>query len=219
MSAHVGIDPLIEEARDRRRRRWRWIVLAALIVTVVAAGLSRGFGLGGGLSGSSGAYSSADSVAAVGSECGHSVLGHGFHVFSCMSGGAAAGHPHPKELLVVRADGSTVAYPAFRVGGLAVRSGEVVATYDVSLVRVTSNRLIPLVTTGELASVLHTSRTAIMDLYDVSVDAHGDVYFVASVLRRPGGPGPGCRNLLVERTARGAIREVRASISRGDICS
>ena len=133
-----------------------------------------------------------------------------------MSGGAAAGHPHPKELLVIRNDGSSVAYHAFRVGRLAVGDGEVVAEYNVELVRVTSSSLVPLVTSRELASLLHTRSTAVMDMYDLRVDARGDVYFIASVLRRR----PGCQNLTLERTAGGAI-QVRgsAALRRNHICS
>ncbi|HEX6787637.1 MAG TPA: hypothetical protein VF091_00235 [Gaiellaceae bacterium] len=159
---------------------------------------------------------SSSSTAAVGSECGTGVAGRGFRVFACESGGAGAGHPHPKELLVVRADGSSAAYHAFRLGGLAVGKGEVVAIYDIGLVRVTSNRLVPLVTQGELARALHIRRWAIMDIYDAGVDAQGDAHFVASVLRRP--LGLGCKNSLLERTAAGAIRQIRASTTPDNIC-
>ena len=99
-----------------------------------------------------------------------------------MSGGARAGHPHPKELLVVRNDGSSVAYPAHGGFGFAVGNGEVVATYDDSIVRVTSRRLVQLVTDGELAGALHrqTKTILIMGFGRLSVDARGDIYFLAS---------------------------------------
>jgi hypothetical protein len=159
----------------------------------------------------------AGAAAAVAPGCGRSVSGPGFHVFACMSGGARAGRPHPKELLVVRSDGSSVAYPAFRVGEFAVGDGEVVATYDIELVRVTSRRLAPLVTSSELARALHVPSTAIMDIYDPRLDARGDLYFVASVSRPS--RGSGCRNPLLERTAGGSIRQIRSSTSRDGICS
>jgi hypothetical protein len=132
-----------------------------------------------------------------------------------MSGGARAGHPHPKELLVARSDGSSAAYPAFGGQDLAAGYGEVVAVHDLDLVRVTSSRLLPLVTTSELARALHVRPTA-WPMYDLRVDARGDVYFVVSV------PNPrlaGCRNPLLERTATGTIRQIRASISHSNICS
>jgi hypothetical protein len=133
-----------------------------------------------------------------------------------MSGGASAGHPHPKELLVIRDDGSSAAYPAFRIGKFAVGDGEVVATYDVNLVRVTSSRLVPLVTSGELATALHVQSTAIVDIYDPRVDAHGNIYFIASVLSPS---HSGCRNPLLERTAGGTVHQIRSSTSRNNICS
>jgi hypothetical protein len=133
-----------------------------------------------------------------------------------MSGGASTGHPHPKELLVVRSDGSSVAYPAFRAGEFAVGDGEVVATYNVNLVRVTSSRLVPLLTSGELARALHVKTTAIMDIYGPRVDAHGDIDLIASVLNPS---HSGCQNLLLERTARGTVHQIRSSTPRSNICS
>ena len=145
--------------------------------------------------------------AALLADCGSGVSGPGFRVFACMSGGGG-GHLHPKELLVVRRDGSSVTYPAFRVGELTVGDGEVVATYNVSLVRVTSSRLVPLLTKGELARALHLRSAAIivMGTYNLRVDAHRDIYFVASVLSRG---RRGCRNPLLERTAGGTVRQIR----------
>jgi hypothetical protein len=121
-----------------------------------------------------------------------------------MSGGARAGHPHPKELLVVRKDGSPVAYPAFRIGDPAVGDGEVVATYDANLVRVTSSRLVPLLTSRELARALHIQSTEIADIYNPRVDAKGAIYFVASVVSRRG-----CQKRILDRTAGGTIHQIR----------
>lgn len=154
-------------------------------------------------------------VAAV--DCGSDVPGPGFHVFACASGGAAAGHPHPAELVVVRSDGSAVSYPDYRGGDVASGGGEVVATYDDNLVRVTSRRLVPLLTSRELARALHIPFTAIRvgDIYAPTVDGRGDVYFVASALSRSG-----CQNRILERTAGGAIRQVWASsTSRNNTCA
>jgi hypothetical protein len=127
-----------------------------------------------------------------------------------MSGGASAGHPHPKELLVIRDDGSSTAYPVFRTAELAERDGKVVATYDLSLVRVTSSRLVPLLTNAELARAVHVRPTAIWDVHDPRIDARG-ISFVPSVFR--GFRGSGCENPLLELTA-GAVHQIRASNSR-----
>lgn len=148
-------------------------------------------------------------------DCGSRVSGPGFRVFPCESGGAAAGHPHPKELLVLRNDGSSAAYPAWGGQGVAAGDGEVVAVHDLNVVRVTSSRLVPLVTPDELAGALHVRPTAVLwPMYDLSVDARGDVYFGASVQLVPSG----CRNPLLERIAGGTIREIRASTARSNIC-
>jgi hypothetical protein len=182
-------------------RHRRVLVAAALLVVA------------GGAAGAALALRSSNPNPAVGSECGTSVPGRGFRVFACESGGAGSGHGHPKELLVIRKDGSSVAYPAFRIAGLAVGDGKVVAAYNVGLVRVTSRRLVPLLTLGGLARALHIPRTAIMDVYDLRADAHGDVHFIASVLRHPG-----CQNLVLERTVGGAVRQLGTSTVRGIIC-
>jgi hypothetical protein len=143
-------------------------------------------------------------------DCGSGVPGHGFRAFGCESGGG-----HPRELLVVRSDGSSAAYPDYRGGEVVRGDGEVVATYDVSLVRVTRSRLVVLLTTRDLARALHVRRSAIADLYAPAVDGRGDVYFVASTLSRAG-----CRNGIIERTTGGTIRELWASsTSRGNTCA
>lgn len=135
-----------------------------------------------------------------------------------MSGGARAGHPHPKELLVVRNDGSSVAYPAYGGFGFAVGDGEVVATYDDSLVRVTSRRLVPLVTEDDVAGVLHRQPKTIliMGFGHLRVDASGDIYFFASTLIYG---RHGCQSRYLERATDGTIRQIRASSTPpNDIC-
>jgi hypothetical protein len=155
-------------------------------------------------------HQSAASAGKVGPECGSGVSGPGFQVFACMSGGAHAGHAHPKELLVVRNDGSSVAYAAYGGFGFAVGDGEVVAVHDDNLVRVTSSRLVPLVTHDELASALHiqTKTLLIMGFGRLRVDARGDIDFFASTLIRG---RHGCQSRYFERLTGGRIRQIRAS--------
>jgi hypothetical protein len=114
------------------------------------------------------------------------------------------------ELLVVRGDGSSAAYPAFRTAELGAGGGEIVASYDLSLVRVTSSRLVPLVTNVELARALHVRPNAIWDIHDPRVSDRM-ITFTASV-----SGDSGCRNPRLELTA-GTVREIQASTSR--ICS
>lgn len=127
-----------------------------------------------------------------------------------MSGGARAGLPHPKELLVVRTGGSSVAYPAYGGFGFAVGRGEVVAVYDDSLVRVTGRRLVPLVTQSELASALHVRAEAfsVMGFGKLTLDRAGDLYFHTSTLIRG---RHGCQSRYLERLMSGSIREIRTS--------
>lgn len=86
--------------------------------------------------------------------CGSGVRGRGFRVFSCGSGGGNGPDGHGQELLVVRSDGSSVAYSEHRGGGFAVGHGEVVASYNQMVVRVTGDRLVPLVTNRQLQKAL-----------------------------------------------------------------
>ena len=183
------------------------MVLLASVVLVVG---------GGGAAGAAVSLGSSNPLPAwVLADCGRGVSGPGFRAFACESGGAADGHPHPKELLVLRNDGSSVAYPEWGGQGVAAGDGEVVAFHDLTVVRVTRSRLVPLVTPNELARALHVRPTAIIwPMNYLRVDARGDVYFSPSVQMRRSG----CWNPLVERTAGGKIREIRASITRGNVC-
>jgi hypothetical protein len=172
---------------------------------------------GGGIAAAALGLDTSRSVPTAGSECGGGVSGPGFHVFACMSGGARAGHPHPKELLVVRKNGSSVAYPDYGGQDVAASDGEVVASYDDTLVRVTSRRLVPLVTQDELSSALHRRTILIMGFgRRFRVDARGDLYFFASTLIRG---RHGCQSRYLERLSGGAIRQIRASSAPpNDIC-
>jgi hypothetical protein len=146
-------------------------------------------------------------------DCGSGVPGPGFHVFGCMSGGGDTANGHPRELLVVRSDGSSVAYPDHEGLDFAVGDGEVVATYDGNLVRVTSSRLVPLLTNQELQSDLRLRIRAVADIGAPTVGADGDIYFVASIIQS------GCQNRILERTTGGALRQIwGSSVSRSDTC-
>jgi hypothetical protein len=133
-----------------------------------------------------------------------------------MSGGAATGHPHPKELLVVRGDGAAVSYPAYRVARPAIGGGQVVAVYDDALVRVTGRRLVPLVTRDGIVRAIHRRTALIMGIGDVGVDARGDVRFAVSTLIRG---RYGCQSRTLERLAGGRLRQLRASSAPpNDVC-
>lgn len=192
-------------ARAGVRRGWRrHSVLLAVSVLVAGGGAAAGAGV---------AWNSSSSIPAwVAWDCGTGVSGQGFRVFACMSGGAAAGHPHPKELLVIRSDGSTVAYPAYWISQPARGDGEVVATYNGNIARVTSGRLVPLLTYHELLRALHAR--LIWPLVALRVDARGHIRFHASFET---GSGHGCLNRVLELTDRGTVHQIRAL--RSEICS
>lgn len=156
------------------------------------------------------------SAGELGPECGSGVSGPGYRVFACMSGGADRGHPHPKELLVLREDGSAAAYPTSRVGGFAVGDGSVVAVYGDKLVRVKSGRIVPLVAPRGIASALHRRAIFVMGYGHLRVDARGDTYFFVSTHIRG---RYGCQNRSFERLTGGRLRQLWASSSRpNNIC-
>lgn len=190
-----GLDRAI--GRARRVARQQPVLIAAAVLAVGGAGAATAVAL-----------KSSNPVPPIASDCAKSVSGSGFRVFSCMSGGASVGHPHPKELLVIRDNGSSAAYPVFRTGELASHDGEVIATYDLSLVRVTSSRLVPLLTNRELARALEVRPTAIWDIHDPEINAHGDISFSPSVFHHSG-----CQNPRLELTA-GTVHQIQTSTSR-----
>jgi hypothetical protein len=147
--------------------------------------------------------------------CADSVPGPGFQVFSCMSGGGDTADGHGPELLVVRSNGSYVSYPDYEGGDFAAGDGEVVATYDGNLVRVTATRLVPLLTSTSLRSALGTS---LADIGSPTVGTDGDIYFVVSIYPGRGRP-PGCQSRILERTTGGAVRQIWGSPpSQKDVC-
>jgi hypothetical protein len=210
-----SLDPLIAEAK--RRMRQRRLLLAAVAVLIAGGAFGTAYALRSS-NGSSGAGARVSSreisnpLPDGAADCGRGVSGPGFRAWACMSGGARAGHPHPKELLVVRSDGSTVAYPAYWIWQPVAGDGEVVATYNGNLVSVTSSRLVPLLTYDELLRVLQARR--IWPFGALRVGADGDIYFRASFASRS---GKGCENRILERTFRGTVRQIRTL--RTSVCS
>jgi hypothetical protein len=150
------------------------------------------------------------STGELGPECGSGVSGPGYRVFACMSGGAARGHPHPKELLVLRNHGSAAAYPTFRVGGFGVGDGKVVAVYGDKLVLVTSRRIVALVTPLGVASAVHRRGIFVMGYGHLRVDARGDIHFFVSTHIRG---RYGCQNRSFERLRGGRIHQLWVSSS------
>ena len=117
---------------------------------------------------------------------------------------------------MLRTDGSAAAYPTFRVGGLAVGDGRVVAVYADKLVRVTSSRIVPLVTPRGIASTLHRRAIFVMGYGRLRVDARGDTYFFTSTHIRG---RYGCQSRSFERLTGGQLRQLWVSSAPpNDVC-
>jgi hypothetical protein len=214
MTAHVprlmfSLDPLMAEAKRRARQRRLLLAVVALLTTVGALGAVFAMRSSSGPAGA-GAQAASRQISGGLVNCRRGVPSLDFQVFACMSGGARTGRPHPKELLVVRNDGSSVAYPDFGGQVLGGGYGEVLASYHDSLVRVTGRQLVPLVTQDGLASALHNQKIRIMGFGHLRVNTLGDVFFSASTLIRG---RHGCQNRYLERLADGTIRQISASSS------
>jgi hypothetical protein len=154
---------------------------------------------------------SPDRIGAASISCGGIVEGQGFATFVCDSGGGATAFGHPKELLVVRANGSTAAYPAYEDGPLAAGDGEVVAGYNYAVVRVTSHGISVLVSYRQLVGLVSDS-DGVAGIIGLAVDQHGDVFVVASLYHHK----DGCATTIAERAASGALE--RFWSATGQIC-
>ena len=144
---------------------------------------------------------SPDTIGAASIGCGDLAEGYGFAAFVCDSGGGATAFGHPKELLVVRSNGSSAAYPAYGGQELAAGDGEVVAVHNDAVVRVGSHGISTLVSDRELDG-LFTDRSSVAAINSLAVDRHGDVFLEADLYRAH---KFGCRAVILERAATGAL--------------
>jgi hypothetical protein len=123
-------------------------------------------------------------------------------VFTCESGGGATAFGHPKELLVVRSNGSTAAYPAYEDGPLAAGDGEVVAGYNYEVVRVTSHGISVLLSYRELVGLVGDSY-GVAGIIGLAVGPHGDLFVVARLYHHK----YGCATTIAERAATGVLEK------------
>jgi hypothetical protein len=138
--------------------------------------------------------------------CGDSgVAGTGFTVYACASGAGGTKYSHPPELLVVRTDGSYTGYPdTFSQADLTVKShaGDVIASHNDSIVRVTASALTTLVGERRLDRLFPGSpRLAAINA--LTVDSSGDIFLRANYYA----PNRhGCGNVHSELTAAGRLK-------------
>jgi hypothetical protein len=128
--------------------------------------------------------------------CGPSASGPGFTVFFCDSGAG-----HPKELLVLRKESTTKAYPTFGGGALASAGGEVVGVRDDAVVRVLSQSLQTVVPTAALERLVPERNTPTVVALALAVS--GDTFMVTDHVTQTG-----CVAVLSELSSPSARQKV-----------
>lgn len=132
--------------------------------------------------------------------CGDSgVVGAGFTVYVCSSGAGGTKYAHWPELLVVRTDGSYKGYVnRFSQADIVRKSpgGEVIASHNNAVVRVTETSLKTLVSKRRLE--LMAGRPRIGYINALSVDSAGNIFLLANYWA---GNRRGCENIRWELTA------------------
>lgn len=137
--------------------------------------------------------------------CGDSgVVGAGFTVFVCGSGAGGTEYAHWAELLVVRSNGSYKGYrdafsQADQVKTMA--NGEVIASHNDAVVRVTASTLTTLVSERRLGLVPGSLRLGFVNA--LTVDSSGDIFLRANYYARN---RHGCENARWELPAAGRLK-------------
>jgi hypothetical protein len=134
--------------------------------------------------------------------CGPSASGPGFTVFICFSGAG-----HPKELLVLRDNGTTAAYPAFRLGAITSANGEVLAARNDAVVRVMSHGLTTIASSQTLNALV--SGTTTIDIGDIAFSNDSNVFLTTDQENRKG-----CTATISEILSGGRVRRLWDRFSR-----
>ncbi len=149
-------------------------------------------------------------------DCGNSgVVGAGFTVYACSSGGGGTKYAHWPEMLVVLSDGSYKGYrDAFSQADLVrtMANGDVIASHNDEVVRVTASALRTLVSERRLRHVPGSRRMGSIDA--LAVDSPGDIFLRANYYARN---LDGCENARWELTAAGRLKLLWRS-KRGLTC-
>jgi len=123
-------------------------------------------------------------------------------VFLCFSGAG-----HPKELLVLRDNGTTETYPAFRLGAITSANGEVVAARNDSVVRVMSHGLTTIASSQTLDGLV--SGTVIIDIGEIAISNDRNIFLTTDQENRKG-----CTATISEISAGGRVRRLWGRFSR-----
>lgn len=140
-----------------------------------------------------------DSITASAVDCGNAASGSRFTAFECESGGG-----HGPELLVVRQNGSTLTYPTIGQGngGITSSRGEVVAAFNGSVVRVTSEVLKTIFSASQLLNVAPDSSLR-AGTNGLALDSAGNVFLAPDFYLRHAG---GCEAMIIEILKSGGTR-------------
>ena len=134
--------------------------------------------------------------------CGPNASGPGFTVFLCFSGAG-----HPKELLVLRDNGTTEAYPAFRLGAITSANGEVVAARNDAVVRVMSHGLTTIASSQTLNGLV--SGTTIIDIGEIAFSNPRNIFLTTDQENRKG-----CTATISEILSGGRVQRLWGRLSR-----
>jgi hypothetical protein len=134
--------------------------------------------------------------------CGPSASGPGFTVFICFSGAG-----HPKELLVLRDNGTTGAYPAFRLGAITSANGEVLAARNDAVVRVMSHGLTTIASSQTLDGLV--SGTTIIDIGEIAFSNDRNIFLTTDQESRKG-----CTATISEILSSGRVERLWGHFSR-----
>ena len=134
--------------------------------------------------------------------CGPNARGPGFTVFICFSGAG-----HPKELLVLRDNGTTEAYPAFRLGAITSANGEVFAARNDAVVRVMSRGLETIASSQTLNGLV--SGTVIIDIGEIAFSNDRQIFLTTDQENRKG-----CTATISEILSGGRVRRLWGRFSR-----
>ncbi|HUC13796.1 MAG TPA: hypothetical protein VMS00_05025 [Acidimicrobiales bacterium] len=134
--------------------------------------------------------------------CGPSASGPGFTVFLCFSGAG-----HPKELLVLRDNGTTEAYPAFHLGAITSANGEVLAARNDAVVRVMSHGLKTIASSQALDGLV--SGTTIIDIGEIAFTNDRNIFLTTDQENRKG-----CTATISEISSSGRVQRLWGHFSR-----
>jgi len=134
--------------------------------------------------------------------CGPSASGPGFTVFICFSGAG-----HPKELLVLRDNGTTEAYPAFRLGAITSANGEVLAARNDTVVRVRSHGLTTIASGQTLDRLV--SGTTTIDIGEIAFSSDRNIFLTTDQESRKG-----CTATISEISSGGRVQRLWGHFSR-----